>query len=99
MVKRSASAHWLFVAFIKPAHDEHKEMMRYHSTGWTTVQWRQSDRRCLIKLDGLLACAPRRAWSMTEKIQHDLFSRRKAFSLFGMTAAFSLGLPVTLSAL
>jgi hypothetical protein len=36
---------------------------------------------------------------MTEKIQHDLFSRRKAFSLFGMTAAFSLGLPVTLSAL
>jgi len=36
---------------------------------------------------------------MTEKIEHELLSRRKAFSLFGMTAAFGLALPVTLSAL
>jgi hypothetical protein len=36
---------------------------------------------------------------MTEKIKHELISRRKAFSLFGMTAAFGLALPVTLSAI
>ena len=36
---------------------------------------------------------------MTEKIEHELISRRKAFSLFGVTAAFSLAMPVTLSAL
>jgi Ni/Co efflux regulator RcnB len=36
---------------------------------------------------------------MTERIQDVLLSRRKAFSLFGLTAAFSLALPVTLSAL
>ena len=36
---------------------------------------------------------------MTEKIEHGLISRRKAFSLFGVTAAFSLAMPVTLSAL
>jgi hypothetical protein len=35
---------------------------------------------------------------MTEKIEHELFSRRSAISLFGLTAAFSLALPVTLSA-
>jgi len=66
---------------------------------WTTVQWRQSGGGYLIKLDGLLAFRPRKAWSMTEKIEHKLLSRRKAFSLFGMTAAFGLALPVTLSAL
>jgi|GEM_PF-1051496 hypothetical protein len=66
---------------------------------WTTVQWRQSGGGYLIKLDGLLAFRPRKAWSMTEKIEHELLSRRKAFSLFGMTAAFGLALPVTLSAL
>ena len=36
---------------------------------------------------------------MTEKIEHELLSRRSAFSLFGLAAAFSLALPVTLSAL
>ena len=36
---------------------------------------------------------------MTEKIEHGLISRRKVFSLFGVTAAFSLAMPVTLSAL
>jgi len=36
---------------------------------------------------------------MTEKIEHALISRRTAFSLFGATAAFSLAMPVTLSAL
>lgn len=35
----------------------------------------------------------------TEKIEHELLSRRKAFSLFGLTAALSLAAPVTLSAL
>jgi Ni/Co efflux regulator RcnB len=34
---------------------------------------------------------------MTEKIE--LLSRRSAFSLFGLAAAFSLAVPVTLSAL
>ena len=67
--------------------------------GWTTVQWHQSGGGCLIKLDGLSAFRPGKAWSMTEKIEHELLSRRKAFSLFGMTAAFGLALPVTLSAL
>src|SRR6478735_3778415 len=67
--------------------------------GWTTVQWHQSGGGCLIKLDGLSAFRPGKARSMTEKIEHELFSRRKAFSLFGMTAAFGLALPVTLSAL
>ena len=36
---------------------------------------------------------------MTEKIEHEPISRRQAFSLFGATAAFSLAIPVTLSAL
>jgi hypothetical protein len=36
---------------------------------------------------------------MTGKIEHELISRRKAFSLFGLTAALSLAMPVTLSAL
>ena len=36
---------------------------------------------------------------MTEKIEHALISRRTAFSLFGATAAFSLAMPVTPSAL
>src|SRR6516165_10363231 len=36
---------------------------------------------------------------MTQKIQFELLSRRQAFSLFGATAAFSLAIPVTLSAL
>jgi hypothetical protein len=36
---------------------------------------------------------------MTEKIQHELITRRKAFSLFGLSAAFTLAVPVTLSAL
>ena len=36
---------------------------------------------------------------MTENIQHELITRRKAFSLFGLSAAFGLVLPVTLSAL
>jgi hypothetical protein len=36
---------------------------------------------------------------MTEKIEHELLSRRRAFSLFGLAAAFSLAVPVTLSAL
>ena len=36
---------------------------------------------------------------MTENIQHELITRRTAFSLFGLTAALSLALPVTLSAL
>ena len=36
---------------------------------------------------------------MTEKIEHELISRRKAFSLFGATAALSFAVPVTLSAL
>lgn len=36
---------------------------------------------------------------MTEKIQHELVSRRKAFSLLGTTAAVGLVLPITLSAL
>ena len=67
--------------------------------GWTTGQWRQSGGGCLIKLDGLLAFRPGKTWSMTEKIEHELLSRRKAFSLFGMTAAFGLALPVTLSTL
>lgn len=35
---------------------------------------------------------------MTEKIEHELLSRRSAFSLVGL-AAFSLAVPVTLSAL
>ena len=35
----------------------------------------------------------------TEKIEHELLSRRSAFSLFGQAAAFSLAVPVTLSAL
>ena len=40
-----------------------------------------------------------KGWPMTENIQHELITRRTAFSLFGLTAAFSLALPVTLSAL
>ena len=36
---------------------------------------------------------------MTEKFEQELLSRRKAFTLFGMTAAFGLALPVTLSAI
>ena len=36
---------------------------------------------------------------MTEKIEHELISRRQAFSLFGLAAAASLAVPVTLSAL
>jgi hypothetical protein len=36
---------------------------------------------------------------MTEKIEYELLSRRSAFSLFGLAAAFSLAVPVTLSAL
>jgi hypothetical protein len=36
---------------------------------------------------------------MTEKIEHELISRRQAFSLFGITAALSLATPITLSAL
>jgi hypothetical protein len=36
---------------------------------------------------------------MNEKIEHGLISRRTAFSLFGVTAAFSLATPITLSAL
>jgi hypothetical protein len=36
---------------------------------------------------------------MTEKIEFDLLSRRKAFSLFGLTAALSVALPAALSAL
>jgi hypothetical protein len=35
----------------------------------------------------------------TEKIEIELLSRRKTFSLFGLAAAFSLAVPVTLSAL
>jgi hypothetical protein len=36
---------------------------------------------------------------MTEKIQYELITRRKAFSLFGLSAAVGLALPATLSAL
>jgi hypothetical protein len=31
---------------------------------------------------------------MTEKIEHEVISRRKAFTLFGLTAALSLAAPV-----
>lgn len=40
-----------------------------------------------------------KAWPMTEKFEHELLSRRKAFSLVGVTAAFGLALPLTLSAI
>lgn len=36
---------------------------------------------------------------MTEKIEIELLSRRRVFSLLGLTAALSLAVPVTLSAL
>jgi len=36
---------------------------------------------------------------VTEKIEHELISRRQAFSFFGLTAALGLAMPVTLSAL
>lgn len=36
---------------------------------------------------------------MTENIQHERITRRKAFSLFGLSAALILAAPVTLSAL
>jgi len=36
---------------------------------------------------------------MTEKIERELISRRQAFPLFGLAAAASLAVPVTLSAL
>src|SRR6516164_722670 len=41
----------------------------------------------------------RKAWPMTEKIEHEPISRRQAFSLFGATAAFGVAMPITLSAL
>jgi hypothetical protein len=41
--------------------------------------------------------APPKGLAMTEKIEHELISRRQAFPLFGLAAAFAV--PVTLSAL
>lgn len=52
-----------------------------------------------LSLGRVIGVRNRKAWSMTEKIEHELLSRRKAFSLLGTTAAFGLVLPVTLSAL
>jgi hypothetical protein len=36
---------------------------------------------------------------MTEKIEYEPITRRKTLSLFGLSAAFSLAVPVTLSSL
>jgi hypothetical protein len=66
---------------------------------WTTVQWRESNGGCPIKLGWYRHSHHRKAWSMTEKIEHEAISRRQAFSLFGLTAAVSLAMPVTLSVL
>src|SRR5262249_25252407 len=66
---------------------------------WTTVQWRSSGGGYPIKPGWYCHSQHRKAWSMTEKIERELISRRQAFSLFGPTAAVSLAIPGTLSAL
>src|SRR5262245_58320627 len=43
--------------------------------------------------------APRKACPMFEDIQHELITRRRAFSLVGLSAALTLAVPVTWSAI
>ena len=55
---------------------------------WTTVQWRSRDRSDLVKVGWFIAIrTTERLVPMTEKIKHELISRRQAFPLFGLAAA------------